>query len=229
MSTLLECVEVATGPAPVASVIWMHGLGADGYDFVPVVKELEINKLPGLEAGVRFIFPHAPMRPVTINNGMVMRAWYDIKMVDLMRQEDEAGLRASQAECEKLIANEVARGIPAKRIVLAGFSQGGAITLQTGLRHKERLAGLMVLSSYLPIASTVAGEMASAHKDLPIFMAHGTHDPMIALARATASRDQLKQLGYNIEWKEYPMEHSLAMEEVRDVRGWLGRVLGLGQ
>ena len=225
MSTLLECVEVATGPAPVASVIWMHGLGADGYDFVPVVKELEINKLPGLEAGVRFIFPHAPMRPVTINNGMVMRAWYDIKMVDLMRQEDEAGLRASQAECEKLIANEVARGIPAKRIVLAGFSQGGAITLQTGLRHQERLAGLMVLSSYLPIAATVAGEMASAHQDLPIFMAHGTHDPMIALVRATASRDQLKQLGYNIEWKEYPMEHSLAMEEVRDVRGWLGRVL----
>ena len=225
MSTLLECVEVATGPAPVASVIWMHGLGADGYDFVPVVKELEINKLPGLEAGVRFIFPHAPMRPVTINNGMVMRAWYDIKMVDLMRQEDEAGLRASQAECEKLIANEVARGIPAKRIVLAGFSQGGAITLQTGLRHNARLAGLMVLSSYLPIAATVAGEMTSAHQDLPIFMAHGTHDPMIALVRATASRDQLKQLGYNIEWKEYPMEHSLAMEEVRDVRGWLGRVL----
>ncbi len=225
MSALLECVEVATGPAPVASVIWMHGLGADGYDFVPVVKELEINKLPGLEAGVRFIFPHAPMRPVTINNGMVMRAWYDIKMVDLMRQEDEAGLRASQTECEKLIANEVARGIPAKRIVLAGFSQGGAITLQTGLRHKERLAGLMVLSSYLPIASTVAAEMVSAHQDLPIFMAHGTHDPMIAIARATASRDQLKQLGYAIEWKEYPMEHSLAMEEVRDIRGWLGRVL----
>ena len=229
MSTLLECVEVATGPAPVASVIWMHGLGADGYDFVPVVKELEINKLPGLEAGVRFIFPHAPMRPVTINNGMVMRAWYDIKMVDLMRQEDEAGLRASQAECEKLIANEVARGIPAKRIVLAGFSQGGAITLQTGLRHQERLAGLMVLSSYLPLASSVAGEISAANKDVPVFMAHGTHDPMIALARATASRDQLKQLGYAIEWKEYPMEHSLAMEEVRDVREWLGRVLAKPQ
>ena len=225
MSTLLECVEVATGPTPVASVIWMHGLGADGYDFVPLVKELEINQLPGLEAGVRFIFPHAPMRPVTLNNGMVMRAWYDIKMVDLVREEDEAGLRASQTECEKLIANEVRRGIPAKRIVLAGFSQGGAITLQTGLRHNERLAGLMVLSSYLPIASTVAGEMASAHQDLPIFMAHGTHDPMIAIARATASRDQLKQLGYAVEWKEYPMEHSLAMEEVQDVRGWLGRVL----
>ena len=225
MSTLLECVEVATGPAPVASVIWMHGLGADGYDFVPVVKELEINKLPGLEAGVRFIFPHAPMRPVTINNGMVMRAWYDIKMIDLVRQEDEAGLRASQAECEKLIASEVARGVPKNRIVLAGFSQGGAITLQTGLRHKDRLAGLMVLSSYLPMAATVAGEMSAASKDLPIFMAHGTRDPMIALSRAIASRDQLKQLGCTIEWNEYPMEHSLAMEEVRDIRVWLARVL----
>ena len=225
MTQLLECVEVATGPAPVASVIWMHGLGADGYDFVPLVKELEINQLPGLEAGVRFVFPHAPMRPVTLNNGMVMRAWYDIKMSDLVRQEDEAGLRASQIECEKLIANEVARGIPKHRIVLAGFSQGGAVTLQTGLRHPERLAGLMVLSSYLPIASTVAAEVAAANKDVPIFMAHGTHDPMIALARATASRDQLQQLGYTVEWQEYPMEHSLAMEEVRDIRRWLGRVL----
>ena len=228
MSNLLECVEVATGPAPVASVIWMHGLGADGYDFVPVVKQLDINALPGLEAGVRFIFPHAPMRPVTLNNGMVMRAWYDIKMIDLVRQEDEAGLRASQAECEKLIANEVARGIPPHRIVLAGFSQGGAIALQTGLRHKARLAGLMVLSSYLPIASTVASEVSAASKAVPVFMAHGTHDPMIALTRATASRDQLTQLGCNIEWKQYPMEHSLVMEEVRDVRDWLGRVLTAG-
>ena len=226
MSRLLESVEVATGPAPVASVIWMHGLGADGYDFVPVVKELEINKLPGLEAGVRFIFPHAPMRPVTINNGMVMRAWYDIKMVDLMRQEDEAGLRASQADCEKLIAHEVARGIPKNRIVLAGFSQGGAITLQTGLRHRERLAGLMVLSSYLPLAASVSAEISPAGKAAPIFMAHGSHDPMIAIARATASRDQLADLGCAIEWKEYPMEHSLAIEEVRDAREWLGRVLG---
>ena len=228
MSDLLECVEVATGPAPVASVIWMHGLGADGYDFVPVVKQLDMNALPGLEAGVRFIFPHAPMRPVTINNGMVMRAWYDIKMTDLVRKEDEAGLRASQAECEKLIANEVARGIPPHRIVLAGFSQGGAIALQTGLRHKARLAGLMVLSSYLPIASTVASEVSAASKAVPVFMAHGTHDPMIALSRATASRDQLTQLGCNIEWKQYPMEHSLVMEEVRDMRDWLGRVLTAG-
>ena len=225
MSDSLEVIEVATGQNPSATVIWMHGLGADGYDFVPVVKELEINQLPGLEGGVRFIFPHAPMRPVTINGGMVMRAWYDIKMVDLVRQEDEEGLRASQAACEGLIANEVRRGIPTNRIVLAGFSQGGAITLQTGLRHAGRLAGLMVLSSYLPIAGTVAAEVHAANRATPIFMAHGTHDPMIAIARASASRDQLQHLGYAVEWNEYRMEHSLCGEELRDIRDWLGRVL----
>ena len=225
MGDSLEVIEVATGQNPSATVIWMHGLGADGYDFVPVVKELEINQLPGLEGGVRFIFPHAPMRPVTINGGMVMRAWYDIKMVDLVRQEDEEGLRASQAACEALIANEVRRGIPPNRIVLAGFSQGGAITLQTGLRHSERLAGLMVLSSYLPIAGTVAAEVHAANRSTPIFMAHGTHDPMIAIARASGSRDQLKQLGYAVEWNEYRMEHSLCGEELGDIRDWLGRVL----
>jgi len=159
----------------------------------------------------------------------VMRAWYDIKMVDLVRQEDDIGLRASQAECEKLIAHEVARGIPTHRIVVGGFSQGGAVTLQAGLRHAEGLAGLMVLSSYLPLAATVAGEISAANKRVPIFMAHGTHDPMIALARATASRDQLKQLGYAIQWHEYPMEHSLCIEEIRDLRAWLGEVLGTGR
>ena len=226
MTQLLESVEVATGPNPSATVIWMHGLGADGYDFVPIVKELDVNTLPGLADGVRFIFPHAPMRPVTINNGMVMRAWYDIKVVDLVRQEDDAGLRASQMECEKLIANEVARGIPERRIVVGGFSQGGAVTLQAGLRHVEPLAGLMVLSSYLPLAGSVAAEASTASKNVPIFMTHGTHDPVIAIARATASRDQLKQLGYSIAWHEYPMEHSVCMEEIRDLREWLGRVLG---
>ena len=225
MSKLLECVEVATGAAPTASVIWMHGLGADGYDFVPVVKEMDVNTLPGLAGGIRFIFPHAPMRPVTINGGMVMRAWYDIKMVDLVRQEDEAGLRASQAECEKLIAREVTRGIPAHRIVIAGFSQGGAIALQTGLRHPERLAGLMVLSSYLPLATSAAGQATAASKPTPIFMAHGRSDPMINLDRATKSLDQLKQLGYAVEWRDYAMEHSLCIEEIADIRAWLGRVL----
>ena len=226
MTKLLEQVELATGPAPTATVIWLHGLGADGYDFVSIVKELEVNTLPGLEGGVRFIFPHAPMRPVTINNGMVMRAWYDIKMADLVRQEDEAGLRASQAEIEKLLAREKQRGVAAQRIVLAGFSQGGAITLQTGLRHPERLAGLMVLSSYLPLASTVAAEAAAINRDVPIFMAHGAHDPIIDLSRASASREQLATLGHQVEWHEYPMEHSVCMEEVQAIRAWLGKVLG---
>lgn len=226
MTKLLEQVELATGPAPTASVIWMHGLGADGYDFVPIVKEIEANTIPGLSDGVRFIFPHAPMRPVTINNGMTMRAWYDIKMVDLVRMEDDQGLRASQAEIEKLIAREKERGIPAKRIILAGFSQGGAVTLQAGLRHPERLGGLMVLSSYLPLAGTVKAEAVATNSDVPILMVHGSGDQVINIARATASRDQLKELGYQVEWHEYPMEHSVCMEEVQAIRAWLGKILG---
>jgi phospholipase/carboxylesterase len=226
MTQLLEQVELVTGPTPTATVIWLHGLGADGYDFVPIVKELETGTLPGLEGGVRFIFPHAPVRPVTINNGMAMRAWYDIKMIDLVRQEDDAGVRASQLEVEKLIAREKERGIPADRIVLAGFSQGGAITLQAGLRHPERLAGLMVLSSYLPLAGSVAAEASPANRDVPILMAHGTRDPVVQLVRATTSREQLETLGYKIEWHDYPMEHSVCLEEIQAVRAWLGKVLG---
>jgi len=226
MTQLLEQVELVTGPAPTATVIWMHGLGADGYDFVPIVKEIEANTIPGLADGVRFIFPHAPMRPVTINNGMTMRAWYDIKMVDLVRMEDDQGLRASQAEIEKLIAREKERGIPARRIILAGFSQGGAVTLQAGLRHPERLGGLMVLSSYLPLAGTVKAEAVATNSDVPILMVHGSGDQVINIARATASRDQLKELGYQVEWHEYPMEHSVCMEEVQAIRGWLGKILG---
>ena len=225
MSTELECVEIATGQSPLASVIWMHGLGADGYDFVPVVKDLDINTLPGLAGGVRFVFPHAPMRAVTINGGMRMRAWYDIKMADLVRLEDAVGLRESQAACEQLIAREVARGMPKKRIVLAGFSQGGAVALQAGLRHGERLAGLMILSSYLPLAASVATEASSANRDVPIFMAHGSDDAVIAEARAANSRDQLNALGYAVQWHTYAMEHSLCMEEISDVRAWLGQVL----
>lgn len=225
MSTELECVEIATGQSPLASVIWMHGLGADGYDFVPVVKELDINALPGLAGGVRFVFPHAPMRAVTVNGGMRMRAWYDIKMADLARIEDAVGLRESQAACEQLIAREVARGMPKKRIVLAGFSQGGAVALQAGLRHGERLAGLMILSSYLPLAASVATEASSANRDVPIFMAHGSDDAVIALDRAANSRDQLSALGYAVQWHDYEMEHSLCTEEINDVRAWLGQVL----
>jgi phospholipase/carboxylesterase len=226
MTQLLEQVELVTGPTPTATVIWMHGLGADGYDFVPIVKELEVNTLPGLAGGVRFIFPHAPVRPVTINNGMAMRAWYDIKMIDLVRQEDDVGVRASQLEVEKLIAREKERGIPANRIVLAGFSQGGAITLQAGLRHAERLAGLMVLSSYLPLAGSVAAEASPANRNVPILMAHGTRDPVVQLLRATTSREQLEALGYKIEWHDYPMEHSVCLEEIQAVRAWLGKILG---
>ena len=225
MNAELECVEVATGPAPAASVIWMHGLGADGYDFVPVVKELDVNTLPGLAGGVRFIFPHAPVRPVTINGGMRMRAWYDIRMVDLVRQEDETGLRASQAACETLVAREVARGMPERCIVLAGFSQGGAVTLQAGLRHGARLAGLMVLSSYLPLAAKVAGEASPANRDVPIFMAHGSDDQVVVLDRAESSCTQLEGLGYAVEWHQYAMEHSLCLEEIGDIRAWLGSVL----
>ena len=225
MSALLEFVELSTGPEPIASVIWMHGLGADGWDFVSIVKELEVNTLPGFQSGVRFVFPHAPVRPVTINNGMSMRAWYDIKMVDLVRQEDDAGLRASQVEVEKLIAREKERGVPANRIILAGFSQGGAITLQAGLRHAERLGGLLVLSSYLPLASTAAAEASPANRDVPIFMAHGKRDPVINLSRAADSRSQLEALGYKLEWHEYPMEHSVCLEEIQAIRAWLGKTL----
>ncbi|MFN0162330.1 MAG: alpha/beta hydrolase [Burkholderiales bacterium] len=225
MSALPECVEVATGSAPGAAVIWLHGLGADGYDFVPVVKELEVNSLPGSPGGVRFIFPHAPMRPVTINGGMVMRAWYDIRQTDLGRQEDEAGLRESQAVAQDLIEREVGRGIARKRIVLAGFSQGGAITLQAGLRQAEPLAGLMVLSSYLPLAAKLAAEATAAGRSQPVFMAHGREDAVVVIARAQQSRDALVAQGVSVEWHDYAMEHSVCLDELREIRAWLERVL----
>lgn len=225
MSPLPECVEVATGQAPGAAVIWLHGLGADGYDFVPVVKELEVNSLPGSPGGVRFIFPHAPMRPVTINGGMVMRAWYDIRQTDLGRQEDETGLRESQAVAQALIEREVGRGIARSRIVLAGFSQGGAITLQAGLRQAEPLAGLMVLSSYLPLAANLAAEATAAGRSQPVFMAHGREDAVVVLARAQRSRDALVAQGVSVEWRDYAMEHSVCLDELRDIRAWLERVL----
>jgi len=221
MTDFLETVEIETGPAPRASVIWMHGLGADGHDFEPIVPELD------LPAGIalRFVFPHAPMRPVTINGGAVMRAWYDVSGLGGVRREDEEGVRGSQREIETLIAREKERGSPASRIVLAGFSQGGAMTLQTGLRHPGRLAGLVVLSSFLPLADALAGEVSPANRDVPIFMAHGAHDPMIPLARGHASRDRLLALGYRIEWHEYPMPHSVCGEEIADLSKWLRGVL----
>jgi phospholipase/carboxylesterase len=218
---LLERIEVATGAAPSASVIWMHGLGADGHDFEPIVPEL------GLPAAlqVRFIFPHAPVRPVTLNMGMAMRAWYDIIEIGGGREDGE-GLRASQAAIEQLIAAEVARGIPVSRIVLAGFSQGGAIAFQAGLRHPERLAGIMALSTYLPLAGTVEDERSEANRDLPVFMAHGSVDPMISIGRAQQSRKMLEALGYPLQWHEYPMPHSVCPQEIADISDWLVKVLG---
>jgi phospholipase/carboxylesterase len=214
----LDTIDIETAPQPRASVIVLHGLGADGNDFVPVARELDLSAL----GGVRFVFPHSPTRPVSINGGYVMPAWYDI--LGPGQPEDEAGLRASQALVAALIAREVARGVPASRIVLAGFSQGCAMTLMTGLRQPERLAGLACLSGYLPLAAQTAAER-NAHHDLPIFMAHGRSDGMIPIARATASRDALTALGYPVEWHEYPMQHSVCAAEIADLNRWLLRVL----
>jgi phospholipase/carboxylesterase len=216
----LETIEVETAPHPAAAVIWLHGLGADGHDFEPIVPEL---RLPASKA-VRFVFPNAPLRPVTINMGMRMRAWYDIFQLG-GGSEDEAGIRQSQELLDALISGQIKKGIPAHRIVLAGFSQGGAIALQTGLRHAERLAGVMALSSYLPLAQTLEKERAAANNGLPIFMAHGQYDDMIPMARAAQSRDTLRALGYAPEWREYPMPHSVCPEEIADIADFLLRIL----
>ena len=221
MSTLLETIELDSAANPTVSIIWMHGLGADGNDFVPLVKELDLRGCPG----IRFIFPNAGTMPVTINNGYVMRSWYDIRSNDLVRREDEDGLRASQAQIEALIAREKARGIPASKIILAGFSQGCAMTLQTGLRHPETLAGLMCLSGYLPLADKTAAERTPASLNTPIFMAHGTADPVVQIARAEQSRDLLTGLGYKVEWHAYPMQHSLCQQEIDAIGAWLKKVL----
>jgi phospholipase/carboxylesterase len=218
---LLESLELETAPSPGAAVIWMHGLGADGYDFADVPPMLGLPR----SLAVRFVFPHAPMMPVTINGGMVMRAWYDVLMAGGARHGDEQGLRASQKKVEALIARETSRGIPAARLVLAGFSQGGAMTFQTGLRHPERLAGLMALSCYLPLADTVASEAHPANRDVPIFFAHGTDDASIPIERARRGREALTALGYGIEWHEYPMPHSVCDAELRDIGAWLTRIL----
>jgi phospholipase/carboxylesterase len=221
MTKLLENIEIETAPNPAAAIIWMHGLGADGNDFVPVVRELDLTGLPG----IRFVFPHAETMPVTVNGGYVMRAWYDISNADLVRREDEGGLRRSQAQIEALIDREKARGIRAERIILAGFSQGCAMALQTGLRHPEKLAGLMCLSGYVPLSTTVAHERSEASIDTPVFMVHGRQDGVIPIARAEQSRDLLKSIGYQVEWHDYPMQHSLCQEEVDHIGAWLKKVL----
>jgi phospholipase/carboxylesterase len=213
----LEAIEIETGGTPAATVVVLHGLGADGNDFVPICDELDL----GGAGPVRFVFPHAPMRPVTINGGYVMRAWYDILGADLVRREDEAGLRASREAIEAVLARERARGIEAGRIVLMGFSQGCAMSLMTGLRHGERLAGIVGLSGYLPLAALTSAERSEANRDTPVFMAHGLRDPVVPVARAIASRDALQALGQPVRWHEYPIEHTVSIEELRDLERWL--------
>jgi phospholipase/carboxylesterase len=217
----LETLEIATGENPVASIIVLHGLGADGNDFVPLAQELKLAPV----GPVRFVFPHAPIRPVTVNNGYRMRAWYDVLGADLVRREDEVGLREAQVQVQGLLDREAQRGIAPSRTVLMGFSQGAAMTLLTGLRAPQRLAGLAPLSGYLPLAATTAAERSPANLDVPIFLVHGRFDPVIALARATDSRNALVALGYPVEWHEYPMEHSLCAQEVDDLNRWLLKVL----
>lgn len=217
----LEIIEHETGPEPTATVIILHGLGADGNDFVPISRELDLSAV----GPVRFVFPHAPVIPVTINNGMRMRAWYDILGTDLVKREDEAGLRRSVEQVEALLEAQKSRGMPANRIVLAGFSQGCAMALLAGLRHKERLAGIVGMSGYLPLASTTASERSDANAMTPIFLAHGQYDNVVLAERGRASRDMLKALGYPIEWYEYPMAHSVCMEEVQQLNDWLVKLL----
>jgi phospholipase/carboxylesterase len=220
--TLLPAVEIDP-PAGThrATVIWLHGLGADGHDFEPVVPYLGLD--PAL--GVRFVFPHAPRIPVTLNMGMVMPAWYDIEELDLRRRHDEAGVRRSQGQVEAWIRSERERGIPSERILLAGFSQGGAVALHTALRHPDRLAGVMALSCYLVCDETLETERSAANRDLPVFQAHGTEDPMVPLERGAAARDRLVALGHDVRWSTYPMGHQVHPEEIRHIGEWLAERL----
>lgn len=217
---LPQTIEVEPPSRADAAIIWLHGLGADGHDFEPVVPEL---RLPARLA-IRFVFPHAPVRPVTINMGSRMRAWYDILQLG-GGAEDEAGIRASHALLQGLVARERKRGIAAERIVLAGFSQGGAIALHTGLRYRERLAGVLALSTYLPLEASLVAERSDANRSTPIFQAHGRFDDLIAVEHAERTRDALRALGYAVEWHEYPMPHSVCAEEISDIAEWLVRLL----
>jgi phospholipase/carboxylesterase len=220
---LLETVEIESGAQPTAAVIWMHGLGADANDFVPIVKELDLRNCPA----IRFVFPNAPQIPVTLNGGYIMRAWYDIAAAgtDINKREDEVGLRLSQQQIEALIARENARGIPTEKIILAGFSQGCAMSLQTGLRHPRKLAGIMGLSGYVPLADKLTAERHAANQDTSIFLVHGTVDPVIPIQRAQQSRDLLVSLGYPVEWHDYWMQHSVSPQEITDIGNWLRKVL----
>lgn len=221
MTPLLSSIEIATATHPSAAVIWLHGLGADGHDFAGLVPELDLTDCPA----IRFVFPHAPSLPVTVNGGYVMPAWYDIYGADLVRRQDEAGIRASEKAIQALIEHEVARGILPERIVLAGFSQGCAMALHTGLRYPHKLAGLIALSGYLPLAERFPTERDLANANTPIFMAHGSQDTVVVPTRGEASRDLLSGLGYAVEWHSYPMPHSVHPREIADISHFLTRVL----
>ena len=219
---LLETVEIATGPAPSAAVIWLHGLGADGHDFEPLVPELAWPGAPD----IRYVFPHAPVRPVTINAGMAMRAWYDIVSLTAGRDHDQRGITDSMAQATALIRRERQRGIEADRIVVAGFSQGGAVALQAALRYPERLAGLVALSTYLLLDDRLEQEAGEANRGLPVFFGHGTQDPMVPCGLGQMAADRLRGMGYAVEWHDYPMPHAVCPDEVRDLVGWLRARLG---
>jgi len=225
---LLETVEHETGRAPAWTVLWLHGLGADGHDFAPIVPELVRPDWPAL----RFVFPHAPLRAVTINNGTRMRAWYDIRDFDLANRADEAGVEASIAQVEALIAREAARGVPASRVLLAGFSQGGAVTLAAGLRRQTPLAGLIALSTYLPLGAPVIARLAettpAAAARQPVFMAHGQHDPVVPYAAGVAGAERLRALGFAVDWRAYPMAHQVCAEQIGELGDWIGRRLAAG-
>lgn len=214
---MLETVEQETGAAPEWSVIWLHGLGADGHDFAPIVPELVRPHWPA----IRFVFPHAPKRPVSINNGMPMRAWYDIVSLDFRSRADASGVAESVAQVEALIAREQARGTPRERILLAGFSQGGGITLSTGLRQQSPLAGLVALSTYLPEVDAAAAQLAAGATAQPVFMAHGSGDPVIPVQVAEHSLQVLRQLGFEVEWHRYAMAHQVCAEEIQALGDWL--------
>ena len=221
MTTELPHIQIETTPNPTAAVIWLHGLGADGNDFAGLVPELDLSRCPG----IRFIFPHAPSIPVTVNGGYVMPAWYDIRGADLLSRQDDAGIRASELAIQALVAREIARGIAPEHIVLAGFSQGCAMALHTGLRYPQRLAGVMALSGYLPLAESFAAERSEANAHTPIFMAHGSQDAVVIPARGEATRDLLTRLGYAVQWRSYPMPHSLHPQEIVDIAAFLAHVL----
>jgi phospholipase/carboxylesterase len=225
MTTLLPFVEIESAPHPTAAVIWLHGLGADGHDFAGLVPELNLAGCPP----IRFIFPHAPSMPVSVNGGYVMPAWYDLLGLDLVSKQDVQGIQKSEAAIQALIANEVARGIPTERIVLAGFSQGCAMALHTALRLPQKIAGMMALSGYLPLADRFAAERNATNATTPIFMAHGTQDPVVVLARGEDSRDALVALGHPVQWHTYPMPHSVHPKEIADISDFLRQVLGATQ